>query len=207
MVPIPAFWQSPPAKSLLPPAAFWRVPVPEWSRIARRIRVPLGFAFSILYLWMARPTRISIAVGALIALPGIVLRALASGHVRKNQELTISGPYAYTRNPLYLGSLVMAVGFAVAARSPWILALLALFFVAIYLPVIRSEEESLRRMFPGFEQYTRQVPRLLPRLRGFGNQRGAFSRELYWKHREYNVVVGTAVVMAALVAKLCWWSN
>jgi len=181
--------------------------VPEWSRIARRIRVPLGFAFSILYLWMARPTWISIAVGALIVLPGILLRAVASGHVKKNQELTISGPYAYTRNPLYLGSVVMAVGFAVAARSLRILALLALFFVAIYLPVIRSEEDSLRRLFPGFAEYTRQVPRLLPRLRGFRNPGGAFSRELYWKHREYNVLVGAVVVMAALVAKLCWWSN
>jgi protein-S-isoprenylcysteine O-methyltransferase Ste14 len=181
--------------------------VPEWSRIARRIRVPLGFAFSLLYLWMAHPTSISIVVGALIALPGILLRAVASGHVKKNQELTISGPYAYSRNPLYLGSVVMAVGFAVAAHSLWILALLALFFVAVYLPVIRSEEECLRRMFPGFEEYARQVPRLLPRLRGFRNPGAAFSRELYWKHREYNVVVGTAVVMAALVAKLCWWSN
>ena len=189
------------------PAAFWGVPVPEWSRIARRIRVPLGFAFSLLYLWMARPTSISIVVGALIALPGILLRAVASGHVKKNQELTTSGPYAYTRNPLYLGSAVIAVGFAVAANSLWIFVLLALFFVAIYLPVIRSEEESLRRMFPGFDEYARQVPRLLPRLRGFRNPGGAFSRELYCKHREYNVVVGTVVVMAALLAKLCWWSN
>jgi protein-S-isoprenylcysteine O-methyltransferase Ste14 len=181
--------------------------MPEWSRIARRVRVPLGFAFAVLYLWMARPTWTSIAAGAIMAAPGIVLRALASGHVRKNEELTTSGPYAYTRNPLYLGSLVMAIGFAVAARSWSIGVLLAIYFLSIYLPVIRSEEAYLRQAFPGFEEYARRVPRLLPRLSSFGNGTGAFSWDLYRKHREYNAVLGTVAVMAALVAKLWWWSN
>ena len=181
--------------------------MPEWSRIARRVRVPLGFAFAVLYLWMARPTWTSIAAGTIIAAPGIVLRAFASGHVRKNEELTTSGPYAYTRNPLYLGSLVMAIGFAVAARSWWIGVLLAIYFLSIYLPVIRSEEAYLRQAFPGFEEYARRVPRLLPRLSSFGNTAAAFSWDLYQKHREYNAVLGTVAVMAALVAKLWWWSN
>ena len=180
--------------------------MPEWSRIARRIRVPVGFVFAVLYLWLARPTWTSIAAGAMVTAPGILLRALASGHVKKNEELTTSGPYAYTRNPLYLGSLVMAVGFAVAARSWWILALLAIYFVSIYLPVIRSEEMYLQQAFPSFEEYARHVPRLVPRLSGFGNTCATFSWDLYRKHREYNAVLGTVAVMAALVAKL-WWSN
>jgi protein-S-isoprenylcysteine O-methyltransferase Ste14 len=179
--------------------------MPEWSRIARRVRVPLGFAFAVLYLGMARPTWTSIAVGTFVAAPGILLRALASGHVKKNEELTTSGPYAYTRNPLYLGSLIMAVGFAIAARSWWIGVLLAIYFLTVYLPVIRAEEGYLRKTFPGFEEYIRHVPRLLPKLSGFGNGTGAFSWDLYRKHREYNAVLGTAAVMAALVAKLWWW--
>jgi protein-S-isoprenylcysteine O-methyltransferase Ste14 len=105
--------------------------VPDWSRIARRIRVPLGFAFAVLYLWFARPTWSSILLGTIIAIPGIGLRALASGHVKKNEELTTSGPYAYTRNPLYLGSLIMALGFAIAARSIWVVFLMLLMFFAI----------------------------------------------------------------------------
>jgi len=181
--------------------------VAEWSRVARRIRVPLGFAFAAFFLWIARPSWASIAAGTAIAIPGILLRALASGHVKKNEELTTSGPYAYTRNPLYLGSLIMAVGFAIAARSLWVVALMLVMFFAIYLPVIRNEEEFLRQTFPGFNEYAQNVPRLLPRWSAFGQHGGAFSPPLYWRHREYNAILGTAALMAALVAKLMWGSR
>jgi protein-S-isoprenylcysteine O-methyltransferase Ste14 len=112
--------------------------VAEWSGIARRIRVPLGFAFAASYLWIAHPNWRSIVGGTLLAVPGILLRALASGHVKKDEELTTTGPYAYTRNPLYLGSLIMAMGFALAARSVWVVLLIGLMFFVIYLPVIRA---------------------------------------------------------------------
>jgi protein-S-isoprenylcysteine O-methyltransferase Ste14 len=181
--------------------------VAEWSRIARRIRVPLGFAFAAFYLWIARPTWISLLAGTVVAVPGIFLRALASGHVKKNEELTTSGPYAYTRNPLYLGSLIMAVGFAIAARSLWVLLVMLVMFVAIYLPVIRSEESFLRQAFSSFEDYARNVPRLLPRITAYRNDSGSFSRALYWQHREYNATLGTAAILAALVAKLFWASR
>ncbi len=172
--------------------------------MARRIRVPLGFLFAALYLWLARPAWWSIAVGAVVALVGVLIRALASGHVRKNEELTTTGPYAYTRNPLYLGSIVIAIGFAIAARSLWIGIVLVVFFVAIYLPVIRSEEEFLRGKFPNFEDYVARVPRLFPRLAPASGERGTFSRELYLRHREYNALIGTIVMLCALIAKLVW---
>jgi protein-S-isoprenylcysteine O-methyltransferase Ste14 len=178
----------------------------EWSRVARRIRVPLGFAFAAFYLWIARPNWTSLAIGAFVTVPGILLRALASGHVKKNEELTASGPYAYTRNPLYLGSLIMVVGFAIAARSLWVLAVIVIMFAAIYLPVIRAEELFLRSAFPNFDEYAQNVPRLLPRLTAFGDGAGAFSRTLYWQHREYNAVLGAAALLAALVVKLLWAS-
>jgi protein-S-isoprenylcysteine O-methyltransferase Ste14 len=176
----------------------------EWSRVARRIRVPLGFALAAFYLWIARPNWISLIVGAIVTLPGILLRGLASGHVKKNEELTTSGPYAYTRNPLYLGSLIMAVGFAIAARSIWVLIVMVVMFAAIYLPVIRAEEMFLRSAFSNFDEYAQNVPRLLPRLTPFGAGSGAFSRPLYWQHREYNAVLGAAALLAALTAKLLW---
>jgi len=180
--------------------------VAEWSRTARRIRVPLGFVLAVLYIVLAHPSWVSIAIGTCVAFPGVFLRALASGHVKKNEELTTSGPYAYTRNPLYLGSLIMAVGFAVAAQSPWVLILMLVMFFAIYLPVIRGEEEYLRKTFPNFEAYAQNVPRLHPRLTPFGSAHASFSGALYKQHREYNAILGTAVVMAALVAKLYWRS-
>src|ERR1700746_2650266 len=138
--------------------------MPEWSRIARRIRVPLGFAFALFYFWLAQPTWRSIVLGSLVVVPGLLIRALASGHVRKNEALATSGPYAYTRNPLYLGSLLMGVGFAIAARSWWIAAALVVMFFAIYIPVIRDEETFLRQKFPEFEDYAQRVPRFFPRL-------------------------------------------
>lgn len=174
----------------------------DWSRIARRIRVPLGFVFAVFYVWIAHPSWISIALGVGIAIPGIVLRALASGHVKKNEELTTTGPYAYVRNPLYVGSLILAIGFAVAARSACVLLIMVAMFFAIYLPVIRSEETFLRQTFPAFDEYARSVPRLWPRLRAFDRGAVAFSSQLYWQHREYNALLGTAALMAALVAKL-----
>jgi protein-S-isoprenylcysteine O-methyltransferase Ste14 len=184
--------------------------VANWSRIARRIRVPLGFVFAVLYFWLARPTWQFIALGAIAIIPGLLIRALASGHVRKNEALATSGPYAYTRNPLYLGSLLMGIGFAIASRSWWVgLALIVMFF-AIYVPVIRDEEMFLRQKFPEFEDYSRRVPRMFPRFmpaRSFqsdlpSESPSEFSWELYSKHREYNALLGVAAMMAALIAKL-----
>jgi protein-S-isoprenylcysteine O-methyltransferase Ste14 len=140
-------------------------------------------------------------VGAFLIIPGLVLRALASGHVRKNEQLATTGPYAYTRNPLYLGSLILAVGFAISARNIWIGAGLIVIFLAIYLPVIRGEEAFLRERFADFAEYARQVPRLWPRLDSFNTIRGSFSWDLYWKHREYNATLGSGLLMAAMMAK------
>jgi protein-S-isoprenylcysteine O-methyltransferase Ste14 len=178
--------------------------MPSWQKIARRIRVPLGFLFAAVYVWLAHPNWRSIIFGAGIAAGGLAIRALASGHVRKNERLTTTGPYAYTRNPLYLGSLVMAGGFTLASRS-WVLAAIGLaMLIAIYIPVIRSEEDFLRSHFQEFEDYCRTVPRLFPRWRASKSGPGSFSADLYWKHREYNALIGAALIVAVLIAKALW---
>lgn len=178
--------------------------MPTWSRIARRIRVPLGFAFAVLYAWLAKPSLLSMFSGMLLVVPGLLVRALASGHVRKNEQLTTSGPYAYTRNPLYLGSLILALGFVVASRSWWIAGVMILMFVVIYVPVIRSEETYLRKQFSGFDEYARRVPRLVPRLTVQNSGGVTFSKELYLKHREYNALLGATATMLLLAGKLLW---
>jgi protein-S-isoprenylcysteine O-methyltransferase Ste14 len=172
--------------------------------VARRIRVPLGFVFAVVYMVLARPTATSLIAGALVLAPGLVLRGLASGHVQKDKQLTTSGPYAYTRNPLYLGSLLLAAGFAIAARSWWILAIMLLMFAVIYVPVIAGEERYLRRAFPDYEDYARHVPRLLPRITPYRSQQSAYSSARYWKHREYQASIGCLAVLAILVIKLVW---
>ncbi len=172
----------------------------DWGRVAKRIRVPLGFLFAAFFLWRARPEWWSLATGSAVALAGVWVRAISSGHVKKNEELATTGPYAYTRNPLYFGSIVIAVGFALASLR-WEIALaLVIMFAAIYIPVIRGEERFLSAHFANYAEYRAQVPRLLPRLRAGTQGRSRFSPELYWKHREYNALLGTVAVIAALVA-------
>ncbi len=175
-----------------------------WPKIARRIRVPLGFGFAVLYLWLAHPTWSFIGLGAIAIVPGLLIRGLASGHVRKNEALATTGPYAYTRNPLYLGSLLIGVGFAIAARSWWIGLALTLMLFAIYVPVIHGEEKFLREKFPEFEEYARNVPRMFPKFTAYARAEqgsGGFSLELYRKHREYNALMGALLILAALIAK------
>jgi len=184
--------------------------IAHWQRIARRIRVPLGFATAALYLfelWRRAPQPAAVAWSLALVIPGLWLRGYASGYVKKNQELTTTGPYAWVRNPLYLGSILIAAGFAVALLS-WAVALsLTVMFVAIYVPVIASEERFLRATFPGFDAYCRQVPRLVPRLIPRSNfvrtasegERGRFSLRLYLKHREYNALIGAILLYLGLV--------
>jgi protein-S-isoprenylcysteine O-methyltransferase Ste14 len=178
-----------------------------WNRVAHRIRVPMGFAFAIFYFWRAKPTWRLLILGALIASLGIVLRTVASGQVKKNRELTMTGPYAYVRNPLYLGSIIIAIGFAIAARDVWVAIAILMMFVLIYVPVIRGEETFLRKQFSSYEDYARRVPRLLPHTLLFRQIMDGFSRELYWQHREYNALLGAAAMLAALIVKTLWFNG
>jgi protein-S-isoprenylcysteine O-methyltransferase Ste14 len=177
----------------------------SWNKIARRIRVPVGFVFAIFYFWRARPDGLSLAVGGVVAALGVFLRAMASGQVKKNEELTMTGPYAYCRNPLYLGSIIIATGFAIASRDPWVALGIVALFTLVYVPVIRSEEAFLRRRFASFNDYARRVPGLLPHTLWMRGLTSGFSPALYGKHREYNALIGAAAMLAALVVKMLWF--
>jgi protein-S-isoprenylcysteine O-methyltransferase Ste14 len=190
----------------------------RWQQLALRIRVPLGFLTAAVYLVeVARqpPHPAAIAWSLALVLPGLALRAAASGTVKKNRELTVTGPYAFTRNPLYLGSMLIAAGFALALLS-WPLALLLVAgFAAIYIPVIATEERFLRSTFPDFDVYCRRVPRFIPRITrakfdpGSGaspvsqtvtqEPAGGFSLALYLKHREYNAAIGAVLLYLSLL--------
>jgi protein-S-isoprenylcysteine O-methyltransferase Ste14 len=201
-----------PPDSATPPALPLLDWIARWQKVARRIRVPLGFLTAGLYLYeLARraPHPSAVAWSLALVLPGLWLRAYASGYVKKNRELTVTGPYAHTRNPLYLGSMLMAAGFAVALLS-WPVALaLIVGFAVIYVPVIASEERFLRAAFPGFDEYCRQVPRLIPRLTPAsrssdsslspGRGSGTFSLSLYLQHREYNAGIGVVLLYLSLI--------
>ena len=138
-------------------------PKPYADAVAR-LRVPSGFLMLAAFVWLSRPRVWSLALGLPVALAGLWLRAWAAGCLAKNQRLATGGPYAYTRNPLYLGTLLVAAGLAIASRSAALAVLFAVVFVLVYLPVIELEEQHLRSLFPEYIQYATAVPRLWPRI-------------------------------------------
>jgi protein-S-isoprenylcysteine O-methyltransferase Ste14 len=186
-------------------------PLQTWQKIARRIRVPLGFVTAALYifkLWQQAPCPRAVVWSLALVVPGVWLRGYASGYVKKNAELTVTGPYAYTRNPLYLGSMLIAAGFAVALESWLVAAVLAVGFAVIYIPTIASEERFLRATFARFDEYCQRVPRILPRLtaaqmpeaKGDAEATaGRFSFALYRQHREYNALIGAVLLYLCLL--------
>lgn len=168
-----------------------------------RIRVRLGFLLTIVYLVFCRPTPRLLAAGAVLALFGLGLRALATGYLEKERTLATAGPYTYTRNPLYLGSAIMAAGFALAGSVLWLAVLVAAYFAGIYWPVMKREEARLRLLFPEeFAAYASTVPLFFPRFGASPASSTGLRSELYWKNREYRALVGYLVAVLLLVLKM-----
>jgi protein-S-isoprenylcysteine O-methyltransferase Ste14 len=170
---------------------------------AARWRVPLGFALAVAYLIFAQPTVTLLAAGGALAFLGLALRALAAGYLEKNAHLATSGPYAYTRNPLYLGSFLMGSGLALGGGS-WIVGLAFFgFFLMIYYPVMRREEDSLRKSFGEmYDRYASAVPFFLPGGRKAPARADKFRWARYRENREYEAALGLAGGIIFLALKL-----
>ncbi len=173
-------------------------PKPYADTVAK-LRVTCGFVLVAAFLWLSAPTLASLAMGLPVSLLGVALRAWAAGHLQKDSALTESGPYAWVRNPLYVGTLTAAAGFVIASRRWELGVLFAAVFVLIYLPVVELEEQHLRRLFPGYAEYAQRVPKLFPRRpKSAGGK--AFRFSLYKHNREYEAALG----FLAGVALLAW---
>ena len=170
------------------------------------LRVPSGFLIVIVFGWFSRPTAESMAAGIPVSLLGLALRAWAAGCLAKNQQLATGGPYAYTRNPLYIGTLLVAAGLAIAARSPGLAALFAAVFLLVYLPVIQNEEQHLRQIFPEYAAYAGRVPALFPRLipQATPDEKvsNPFRAALYLTNQEYQAGLGFLAGMLFLLWKM-----
>jgi protein-S-isoprenylcysteine O-methyltransferase Ste14 len=180
----------------------WSFPKTYADTVAR-LRVPFGFLLVAAFAWFSQPTVTSLAWGVPVSLAGLLLRGWSAGCLAKNQQLATGGPYAYTRNPLYLGTLLVAAGLVIASRYPALAILSAAVFTLIYLPVIQLEEQHLRKLFPEYSDYAARVPALRPRLRsnGEGQSRQGFRWELYLKNREYEASAGYAAGVVFLLWK------
>jgi len=170
----------------------------------QRWRVPLGFLCAALFILFARPRPITLAVGAPFSLLGLLIRAWGSGHLRKNDVLATSGPYAYTRNPLYLGSFIMGLGFIIASGRWWLGLIFVALFLGIYLPVMRVESATLAQLFgERFREYAGAVPVFLPRLTPYRSSQPSmkFDQSLYLRYREYRAALGLVIAWGFLVFK------
>ncbi|MBM3760617.1 MAG: isoprenylcysteine carboxylmethyltransferase family protein [Acidobacteria bacterium] len=166
-----------------------------------RLRVPSGFLLAICFGLLAQPSASSMLYGPLVAFPGLALRGWAAGHLRKNQDLADGGPYAWTRNPLYLGTLLVALGLAVAARSWIVYSITVAVFTFVYLPVIEQEEQHLVKLFPGYREYAERVPLLWPAPPKQPGH-GTFDASLYIKNQEWKALAAYLIGMAYLLWKM-----
>jgi protein-S-isoprenylcysteine O-methyltransferase Ste14 len=166
-----------------------------------RLRVPLGYAVGVLVLALARPGVPTLVAGALIALLGEALRLWASGHIQKTQALATGGPYAHTRNPLYVGSVLLALGVAVASASLWVVLAVGAYFLAFYPAVIREEARFLAAKFPEYAEWAREVPMFVPRLTPGGSRASRFDWVRVRLNREWRTALALPAVMLLLWAR------
>ena len=183
--------------------SYW-FPKPYADRVAK-LRVPCGFLLLLTFAWLASPSRQSLLVGLPVSVAGLAIRAWAAGHLAKNRDLATGGPYAWVRNPLYLGTLIVALGVVLACRN-WVLAaVFAAIFLLVYLPVIELEEQHLRSLFPAYEAYAARVPKLWGARRGAPSVAQAFDAATYLKNREYEALLGFLAGAGYLAAKMMWF--
>jgi protein-S-isoprenylcysteine O-methyltransferase Ste14 len=174
-----------------------------------RWRVRVGYVLAVFVLWFARPTPRSVIVGAIVGVLGLCIRAYAAGYLHKQSVLTVTGPYAYTRNPLYLGSAVLAFGAGIATRS-WISAtILVVYFAIVYAVVMRREESELFLQHgEAFKAYAAAVPLFFPRMTPMkldGTSAGSFSLAQYKKNHEYEAAVGFLLLLLVFLLKWHFW--
>jgi len=170
-----------------------------YADLVARLRVPSGFLLAALFLWLSQPTSGSLIAGIPVSVLGLAIRAWAAGNLAKNERLASTGPYAHIRNPLYVGTLLVAAGLVIAAREPVLVAVFGAVFVFVYLPVIELEEQHLRSLFPEYAAYAQQVPMLFPKLTGAAG--GHFQWRLYRRNQEYNALAGYLAGIAYLLWK------
>jgi protein-S-isoprenylcysteine O-methyltransferase Ste14 len=184
----------------------WRIPLDKASFIAciYRWRVRFSLAGLISAVLLARPNFHSLLAGMGFCILGLLLRAWACGHLKKDVRLTTTGPYRYTRNPLYLANLIIGLSVVAAARSWWVLGIFSFYFLLFYPVIIKREKEKMEEFFPEkYAEYSKKVPLFFPSVRPFPSVPGiSFDWTLYKKNRERRAAVAAVFFWAALTLKM-----
>jgi protein-S-isoprenylcysteine O-methyltransferase Ste14 len=172
----------------------------SWKKFAQKTRVPVGTVLGMIFLLLMHPSIRSLWIGGAISLVGACLRIWAAGHIEKGRVLTQGGPYAITRNPLYLGSFIMALGIILAGQGYWLLLPFAAFFAIFYYPVMKAEEQELLNGYgERFVEYSVTVPLFFPRFRKAGPQDSAFLWARVVRNREHRTVAGLLAAQVLLI--------
>ena len=169
-----------------------------YADFVQRLRVACGFLLLVTFAWLSRPSLFSLQLGLPISVAGLVLRGWAAGHLAKDQHLATGGPYSYIRNPLYAGTLIVAAGIVVAARSPWLAVIFAAVFLLVYLPAVELEEQHLREIFSDYDSYAARVHRFIPVGRWQATE-ARFSWAVYKRNQEYKALLGFLIAVGWLV--------
>jgi len=171
------------------------------KRFLQRLRVPLGFVIAAVFLLFANPKPLTLLIGGFVSVVGLLIRAWASGHIRKGQTLAVAGPYSHTRNPLYLGSFLIGVGFCAVSNVWWLALSFCALFIGVYLPVMRVEAEDLKSVFgDGYKEYAQNVPMFFPRFSAWKKTNEKFDFQLYLRYREYRAALGWLFAILVLAA-------
>ena len=175
-----------------------------WTELLARRRIAVGYIYVPVFFWLARPTLWWLVAGAVPVLAGLALRLWASGYLRKGEVLTEQGPYALCRNPLYLGSFLLLLGFAIGSASIWLLVASPAVFLLFYLPTMWREEKALLARFGvSYQAYAARVPRLIPRWPALDGGSRPWSWERVRRHREPTTTA--AALVAYLLLALKYW--
>lgn len=181
----------------------------SWRKVAQRTRVPAGTVLGIIFILLMHPSVRSLWIGGIIALLGALLRFWAAGHIEKGKVLTQGGPYAFTRNPLYLGSFVMALGIIFAGQGYWLLPIFGAFFIIFYCPVMKAEEQELLGGYgEKFVEYSKAVPLFFPAFRKSIDGSSTFLWSRAIRNREHRTFMGLVLAEAVLILKwfLFYWN-
>lgn len=171
-----------------------------YADFVQRLRVACGFLLLIAFALLSHPTSSSMITGIPVAVLGLLLRGWAAGHLAKDRQLATTGPYAYLRNPLYVGTLFVAAGVMIASRSAWLAIVFLATFLLVYLPAVELEEQHLLEIFPEYARYASRVGRFLPLAKWQGRE-ARFSRALYLRNEEYKAALGFLLAVAWLICK------
>ncbi|MDQ3129317.1 MAG: isoprenylcysteine carboxylmethyltransferase family protein [Acidobacteriota bacterium] len=172
------------------------------KRFLQRLRVPFGFIVAVVFLLFAEPKPLTLLIGGIVAVIGLIVRGWSSGHIRKGETLAVAGPYSHTRNPLYLGSFLIGVGFCLASSVWWLALVFSVWFLCVYNPVMRIEAEDLTVAFgANYKEYARNVPMFFPRFSAWKKPGEKFDFNLYLRYREYRATLGSLFAIMILAVR------